>query len=147
VHADLDTLVIALYVTVDELLGPRQGPGRPPKLTDAELVCLAVAQVLVGVAPSAAGCGWPTSGWATCSPTCRPLGLQPSAAPRRPPGRLGPGRPGRSHPDLVRQLAAGGLHPAPVCRLAGDRQALGAGHTLRELGDHALVPAELPTAA
>jgi hypothetical protein len=48
VHADLDTLVIALYVTVDELLGPRRGPGRRPKLSDAELVCLAVAQVLLG---------------------------------------------------------------------------------------------------
>ena len=47
-HADLDTLVIALYVTVDELVGPRRGPGRPPKLGDAELVCLAVAQVLLG---------------------------------------------------------------------------------------------------
>ena len=46
--ADLDTLVIALYVTVDELLGPRLGPGRRPKLSDAELVCLAVAQVLLG---------------------------------------------------------------------------------------------------
>jgi hypothetical protein len=50
VHADLDTLVVALYVTIDELLGPRRGPGRPPKLSDAELVCLAVAQVLLGVA-------------------------------------------------------------------------------------------------
>jgi Transposase DDE domain len=48
VHADLDTLVVALYVTVDDLLGSRQGPGRPPKLSDAELVCLAVAQVLLG---------------------------------------------------------------------------------------------------
>jgi hypothetical protein len=47
VHADLDTLVIALYVMVDDLLGPRQGPGRRPKLTDAELVCLAAAQVLL----------------------------------------------------------------------------------------------------
>ena len=47
-RADLDTLVIALYVMVDELLGPRRGPGRPPKLSDAELVCLAVAQVLLG---------------------------------------------------------------------------------------------------
>ena len=47
-HADLDTLVIALYVTIDEQLGPRRGPGRPPRLTDAELVCLAVAQVLLG---------------------------------------------------------------------------------------------------
>jgi hypothetical protein len=48
VHADLDTLVIALYVMVDDLLGPRQGPGRRPKLSDAELICLAVAQVLLG---------------------------------------------------------------------------------------------------
>jgi hypothetical protein len=48
VRADLDTLVIALYVSIDELFGPRRGPGRKPKLTDAELVCLAVAQVLLG---------------------------------------------------------------------------------------------------
>jgi hypothetical protein len=48
VRADLDTLVIALYVMVDDLLGPRLGPGRRPKLSDAELVCLAVAQVLLG---------------------------------------------------------------------------------------------------
>jgi len=48
VHADLDTLVTALYVTIDDLFGPRHGPGRKPKLSDAELVCLAVAQVLLG---------------------------------------------------------------------------------------------------
>jgi hypothetical protein len=48
VHADLDDLVIALYVTVDELVEPRRGPGHPPKLSDAELVCLAIAQVLLG---------------------------------------------------------------------------------------------------
>ena len=47
-RADLDTLVVALYVTIDELLSPRQGPGRKPQLSDAELVCLAVAQVLLG---------------------------------------------------------------------------------------------------
>ena len=47
-HACLDDLVTALYVTIDELVGPRLGPGRPPKLSDAELVCLAVAQVLLG---------------------------------------------------------------------------------------------------
>jgi hypothetical protein len=48
VHACLDDLVIALYVTVDDLLEPRRGPGHPPKLSDAELICLAVAQVLLG---------------------------------------------------------------------------------------------------
>ena len=47
--ADLDTLVTAPYVETDDLLGgPRRGPGRPPKLSEAELVCLAVAQVLLG---------------------------------------------------------------------------------------------------
>jgi len=48
VHADLDSLVQALYGTVTSLLGPRRRLGRPPKLPDAALVCLAVAQVLLG---------------------------------------------------------------------------------------------------
>jgi Transposase DDE domain len=48
VRTDLDDLVTALYVTIDDLFGPRRGPGHPPKLSDAELVCLAVAQVLLG---------------------------------------------------------------------------------------------------
>lgn len=48
--AALDALVTALYVQIDDFLGPRhRGPGRPPKLTDAELICLAVAQVLLGM--------------------------------------------------------------------------------------------------
>ncbi|MFQ6229332.1 IS982 family transposase [Nocardia sp. NPDC002869] len=47
---DLDTLLTALYVLVDDHVVPagRRRPGRPKKLTDAELVCLAVAQVLLG---------------------------------------------------------------------------------------------------
>jgi hypothetical protein len=48
VHADLDDLVIALYVTIDELVEPRRGPGCRPRLSDSELVCLAIAQVLLG---------------------------------------------------------------------------------------------------
>jgi hypothetical protein len=50
VTADLDTLLTALYVLVDDHVIPpeRRRPGRPKKLTDAELVCLAVAQVLLG---------------------------------------------------------------------------------------------------
>jgi cobalamin biosynthesis protein CbiG len=48
VDADLDTLAIALYVRVDDLLThPERAPWRPevgiaPKITDAELVTLAV---------------------------------------------------------------------------------------------------------
>lgn len=50
--ADLDTLLIALYVELVDHIIPahqprRSGPGRPPQVTDAELVCLAVAQVLL----------------------------------------------------------------------------------------------------
>jgi hypothetical protein len=52
VIADLDTLLIALYVELTDRILPsrgirRAGPGRPPEVTDAELVCLAVAQVLL----------------------------------------------------------------------------------------------------
>lgn len=45
--ADLDTLLCALYVAADDLLPKRSGPGRPPKISDAELVALAVAQIFL----------------------------------------------------------------------------------------------------
>jgi hypothetical protein len=52
VIADLNTLLTALYVELTDAIIPslgftRRGPGRPPEVTDAELVCLAVAQVLL----------------------------------------------------------------------------------------------------
>jgi hypothetical protein len=50
VPPDLDTLLIGLYVLADDLLPKRSGPGRKPRITDAELVCLAVAQVLLDCA-------------------------------------------------------------------------------------------------
>jgi hypothetical protein len=49
VHANLDALVTALYVRVDDLLPKRVGPGRPPRITDAELIALAVAQMFMGL--------------------------------------------------------------------------------------------------
>jgi len=50
VSSDLDTLLTALYVFCDDHLTPpeRRRPGRRKKLSDAELLCLAVAQVLLG---------------------------------------------------------------------------------------------------
>ena len=92
--AVLDDLVIALYVTVDELLGKRPGPGRPPRLSDAELVCLAVAKVLLGCNSERRWLRFVAGGWATCSPMC-------PASPATTAGR----------------------HPGAVWRLAGDRQA------------------------
>jgi len=53
VIADLDTLLTALYVELTDRIiparsrGRRRGPGRHPAVTDAEVVCLAVAQVLL----------------------------------------------------------------------------------------------------
>jgi hypothetical protein len=52
VIADLDTLLTALYVELTDRIIPsrgirRRGPGKPPDVTGAELVCLAVAQVLL----------------------------------------------------------------------------------------------------
>ena len=48
-RTDLNTLLTALYVWIDDYLEPRRRSGRPPRLTDAELLTLAVAQVLLGV--------------------------------------------------------------------------------------------------
>ena len=47
--ANLDALLTALYVRVDDLLPRRRGPGRPPRITDAELVALAVAQMFLAI--------------------------------------------------------------------------------------------------
>jgi hypothetical protein len=49
VHADLDALVTALYVRVDDLLPKRRGRGQPERITDAELIALAIVQMFLGV--------------------------------------------------------------------------------------------------
>lgn len=46
---DLNTLLTALYVKIDDHLGRPAQTGRPPRLTDAELLTLAVAQALLGI--------------------------------------------------------------------------------------------------
>ncbi|WP_067492057.1 IS982 family transposase [Actinomadura hibisca] len=45
---NLETLLTALYVKIDDEVGGPRWTGRPPVLTDAELVCVAVAQALLG---------------------------------------------------------------------------------------------------
>lgn len=48
-RAQLDALLTATYVLVDDFLPARRGPGRPAKITDAELITLAIAQVFMGL--------------------------------------------------------------------------------------------------
>jgi hypothetical protein len=48
VTQDLNTLLTALYVKIDDEIGGTRCMGRPPLLSDSELVCLAVAQALLG---------------------------------------------------------------------------------------------------
>src|SRR3954453_4609740 len=49
VSTDLNTLLTPLYVWFADYLRCRRRIGRPPKLTDAELLTLAVAQALLGI--------------------------------------------------------------------------------------------------
>ncbi len=46
---DLNTLLTALYVKIEDRLRRPPKTGRPPRLTDAELLTLAVAQALLGI--------------------------------------------------------------------------------------------------
>jgi hypothetical protein len=48
VTTDLETLATALYVKIDDSLAGTRRLGRPPRLTDAELLTLAVMQALLG---------------------------------------------------------------------------------------------------
>jgi hypothetical protein len=49
VTTDISTLLTALYVKIDDWLGDPPRRGRRPRLSDAELLTLAVAQVLLGI--------------------------------------------------------------------------------------------------
>ena len=75
--ADLNTLVTALYVQVDDLLkaNPDRVPWRPPvgikpRISDAELVTLAVAQALLGFTSEARWLRSAAASSKTCSHTC-----------------------------------------------------------------------------
>lgn len=46
-QTNLDALLTALYVIADDFLPKRCGPGRPPQISDAEIITLAVAQMLL----------------------------------------------------------------------------------------------------
>jgi hypothetical protein len=70
VHACLDDLVIALYVTIDELLGPAGGRAAHPSWPTASSSAWPSPRSCSATAPNAAGCALLGGAWATCSPTC-----------------------------------------------------------------------------
>ena len=88
---DLDSLVTRLYVTVDDLLirNPHWAPRRPavgisPQVSDAEMVTLAVIQVLLRFDTEARFLRLRACSSATLvSVSARPVGLQQAAAPQR----------------------------------------------------------------
>jgi len=127
VHADLDTLVVALYVTIDELLGHRTGPGRRPSSATPNWSVWRSPKSCSGSPLNGAGCGSPTTGWATCFPTCRPH--RPTTADCAAPRPWLPGHPGPGSADaeLVGSAAPGRLDPGAVRSQPRDGQALGPG--------------------
>jgi hypothetical protein len=73
--ADLDTLLTALYVELTDRIIPllglgRRGPGKPPEVSDAELVCLAVAQVLLRFDDERHWLRAAPGSWVACFPGC-----------------------------------------------------------------------------
>jgi Transposase DDE domain len=116
VTANLDALLTALYVLIDDHVIPagRRRPGRPKKLSDAELVCLAVAQVLLGARSEHHWlrlCRCPAG-------TPVPVPAAPARISQADHGRctadLQSHRvPGRAVPVAGRSAAAAGCHPGP----------------------------------
>lgn len=75
--ADLDTLATALYARTDDLLkaSPQRRPWRPavgiaPRISDAELITLAVLQALLGFTSEARWLRFAASTCTICFPTC-----------------------------------------------------------------------------
>ncbi|HWS32792.1 MAG TPA: hypothetical protein VN408_08610 [Actinoplanes sp.] len=86
---DIHTLLIALYVKIDDWLGTPRRTGRPPRLSDAELITMAVAQALLAIRSEAR--------WLRCLP--RHL---PGAFPYLP-GQSGYNKPLRAASPLLKK--------------------------------------------
>ena len=76
-RADLDLLCVSVYCTADDLLPQRPGNARR-KLTDAEIVTLCVAQVLMGIPSDRRFLR--AAGYDTCSRSCQAKTLCTSGA-------------------------------------------------------------------
>ena len=120
-HADLDALLTALYVRVDDLLPKRQGPGRPPRITDAELIALAVAQMFLGIPNDRQFLALAAGGWGICSRICpKQPGYNKRLRALAPDDRSGHHASRGQLAVVVRRAQAAGLHPGAVRPVARD---------------------------
>jgi hypothetical protein len=126
VLADLDDLLTALFVFADDFLPKRDPsrPGRRPRITDAEVICLAVAQ-----APRLPqGAALLALRKAAARPSVqidpRPIRLQQARSGARARDRHC-SAPGADLAVVVRWAAAGRRYPSTVRVLARDGEAIG----------------------
>jgi hypothetical protein len=138
VDADLDTLATALYVKLDELLkaAPQLAPWRPvvgiaPRLSDAELVTLAVLQALLGFTSEARWLRHADRTCASCSRICPASPATTSACAERPGCCAMPSGPSPPTPACGPTMSGWSTPPGRVRPLLGNRQALGAGRVGR----------------
>jgi hypothetical protein len=127
VDADLDTLVTALYVKIDDGLVKDRRPGHPVQLSHSELVCLAVAQALLGYHSEARWLRFCRRHLTAMFPY---LPHQPGYNKRlraAAAGQAGHPGPGRRQRLLVRRRMDRRFHPGRMRPLPAHRPALGHG--------------------
>ncbi len=130
-RADLDLLCISVYCTADDLLPERPGNARR-KLTDAEIVTLCVAQVLMGIPSDRRFLRAARRQLGHLFPAAAQPGRAAQAA--RAAGRddrVADRRLRRAEPRRQRRSRAARLDPGRVRPLARDRPPLAAGRGLR----------------
>ncbi len=137
--ADLDTLATALYVSTDDLLKarPELAPLRPrvgivPKLSDAELITLAVMQALLGFTSEARWLRHAKTHLSQQFPYLPGQSgynkrLRAAAVPAQ--GR--DPTPGHQHRHLHRRRVGGRLHPRRVRTIQGNRKTIRSGRVRR----------------
>ena len=125
VDADLDTLVTALYVKIDDGLVKYGLRGHPVRLSQSELVCLAVAQALLGFHSEHRWIRFAICHLRGAFPYLpHQAWLQQAAARLAAPGQAGNPGPGRGQRLLVRQRVDRRFHPRGVRPVAACGPAL-----------------------
>jgi hypothetical protein len=127
VLADLDALLTALHVRVDDFLPRRCGPGHPPRITDSEMVTLAVAQMFLAVPNDRkflALARWRLLHLFPYLP--KQPGYNKAAAGAGATDRAGHHAPGGQLALVLRRAQTASQHLGPVRPIARDRPALGA---------------------